>query len=234
VIQTPAGVPAAVQKVLEEIRVNGWDRGVMFEQNIPETVHLEVQVLRDRYGHTRHFGMRDCSEQRASQKIQEEAPPALLRRQPELEAHIEAIAVRIADACGYVGACTVELMYKDGHFYLLEMNTRIQVEHPVTEEAHRIRSGDTLLPLDLVRPQVEIPSGAAILDGTLMVSDLSAPNGTYELIRGNPISGAFDTVTLPAVGEWSWRIDGNSLLVTKGPVAVEPTTWSRVKAEFGE
>jgi acetyl/propionyl-CoA carboxylase alpha subunit len=162
VIQTPEGVPAAVQKVLEEIRVNGWDPGVMFEQNIPETVHLEVQVLRDRYGNTRHFGMRDCTEQRASQKIQEEAPPALLRRQPALETHIQDIAVRIADACGYVGACTVELMYKDGHFYLLEMNTRIQVEHPVTEEAHRIRRGGVLEPLDLVRLQIEIARGAAI------------------------------------------------------------------------
>ncbi len=162
VILTPSGVPAAVSKVLEEIRANGWDQGVMFEQNIPETVHLEVQVLRDRYGNTRHFGMRDCTEQRASQKIQEEAPPALLRAQPELEARIQGIAVRIADACGYVGACTVELMYKDGHFYLLEMNTRIQVEHPVTEEAHRIRRGDTLEPLDLVRLQVEIARGAPI------------------------------------------------------------------------
>lgn len=79
-----------------------------------------------------------------------------------------------------------------------------------------------------------VSSGAAILDGTLNVYDLSAPNGTYELVRGSPISGTFDTVTLPAAGEWSWRIDGNSLLVTKGPVAVEPTTWSRMKAGFGE
>jgi acetyl/propionyl-CoA carboxylase alpha subunit len=151
-----------VQKVLEDIRVNGWDPGVMFEQNIPETVHLEVQVLRDRYGNTRHFGMRDCTEQRASQKIQEEAPPALLRQRPDIEARIQDIAVRIADTCGYVGACTVELMYKDGHFYLLEMNTRIQVEHPVTEEAHRIRRGDALEPLDLVRLQIEIARGAPI------------------------------------------------------------------------
>ncbi|MFN9811082.1 MAG: biotin carboxylase N-terminal domain-containing protein [Deltaproteobacteria bacterium] len=162
VIQKPEGVPAAVQKVLEDIRVNGWDPGVMFEQNIPETVHLEVQVLRDRYGNTRHFGMRDCTEQRASQKIQEEAPPALLRQRPDLEARIQDIAVRIADACGYVGACTVELMYKDGHFYLLEMNTRIQVEHPVTEEAHRIRREGTLEPLDLVRLQLEVARGAPI------------------------------------------------------------------------
>jgi acetyl/propionyl-CoA carboxylase alpha subunit len=163
VITEPAGVPAAVQRVLGEIATNGWDAGVMFEQNIPETVHLEVQVVRDRFGNTRHFGMRDCSEQRASQKIQEEAPPAILREEPELERRICELAARIADECGYVGACTVELMWKDGHFYLLEMNTRIQVEHPVTEEAHRVRQPDgTLAPLNLVQLQYLVASGRPI------------------------------------------------------------------------
>ncbi|MBL8949171.1 MAG: ATP-grasp domain-containing protein [Myxococcaceae bacterium] len=157
-----SGVRAAVTRVLSEIQSNGWDPGVMFEQNIPETIHLEVQVLRDRFGNTRHFGMRDCSEQRASQKIQEEAPPALLRDQPELVERICGIAVRIADECGYVGACTVELMFKDGHFYLLEMNTRIQVEHPVTEEAHRVRTEAGLEPLDLVALQLLVASGRPI------------------------------------------------------------------------
>ncbi len=163
VIAEPAGVPAAVQRVLGEIKANGWDAGVMFEQNIPETIHLEVQVLRDRFGNTRHFGMRDCTEQRASQKIQEEAPPALLRNDPALTERICAIATRIADDCGYVGACTVELMYKDDKFYLLEMNTRIQVEHPVTEEAHRVRQPDgSLAPLDLPGLQFLIASGRPI------------------------------------------------------------------------
>jgi acetyl/propionyl-CoA carboxylase alpha subunit len=152
-------IEAAVQKVLNEISANGWDHGVMFEQNIPETIHLEVQVLRDRYGNTRHFGMRDCSEQRASQKIQEEAPPALLRAYPGLTERICAVAVRIADEVGYCGACTVELMFKNGHFYLLEMNTRIQVEHPVTEAAHRIRTEAGLVPLDLVALQYAIANG---------------------------------------------------------------------------
>ncbi|MDB4976424.1 MAG: Biotin carboxylase related protein, partial [Myxococcaceae bacterium] len=155
-------IEAAVQKVLNEISANGWDHGVMFEQNIPETIHLEVQVLRDRYGNTRHFGMRDCSEQRASQKIQEEAPPALLRAYPGLTERICAVAVRIADEVGYCGACTVELMFKNGHFYLLEMNTRIQVEHPVTEAAHRIRTPEGLLPLDLVALQFAIANGAPL------------------------------------------------------------------------
>ena len=162
VVPSEAGIEAAVAKVLGEIAANGWDHGVMFEQNIAETVHLEVQVLRDRYGNTRHFGMRDCSEQRASQKIQEEAPPALMRAYPGLTERICAVAVRIADAVGYTGACTVELMFKQGHFFLLEMNTRIQVEHPVSEEAHRIRTPTGLTPLNLVALQLAIANGAPL------------------------------------------------------------------------
>jgi acetyl/propionyl-CoA carboxylase alpha subunit len=159
---SPTAIPGAVEKVLAEIMANGWQPGVMFEQNIPETIHLEVQIARDRFGNTRHFGMRDCSEQRASQKIQEEAPPALLRRYDGLEERICAIAVEIADRVGYTGAGTVEVMFKDGHFYLLEMNTRIQVEHPVTEAAHRIRTKGGLEPLDLVALQYRIAAGAPI------------------------------------------------------------------------
>ena len=162
VVASEAGIEAAVTKVLGEITANGWDHGVMFEQNIAETVHLEVQVLRDRYGNTRHFGMRDCSEQRASQKIQEEAPPALMRAYPGLTERICAVAVHIADAVGYTGACTVELMFKNGHFFLLEMNTRIQVEHPVSEEAHRIRTPTGLEPLNLVALQLAIANGAPL------------------------------------------------------------------------
>ncbi len=159
VIQELDQVTAAVKKVLSEIRTNGWDQGVMFEQNIFETTHLEVQIVRDRFGNTRHFGMRDCTEQRASQKIQEEAPPAILQKKPELAARMCDIAVRIADTVGYVGACTVELMYKDGHFYLLEMNTRIQVEHPVSEEAHRILRNGELESLNLVALQYRVAQG---------------------------------------------------------------------------
>ncbi|MGE0787648.1 MAG: biotin carboxylase N-terminal domain-containing protein [Sandaracinaceae bacterium] len=154
---------AAITKVLGEIESNAWDPGVMFEQNIAETVHLEVQVLRDRYGNTRHFGMRDCTEQRASQKIQEEAPPALLRSSPERRERIEHIAVSIAERVGYVGAGTVELMWADGKVYFLEMNTRIQVEHPVTEATHGIRRPSGVIePLNLVRLQLAIADGAPI------------------------------------------------------------------------
>lgn len=162
VIPTAEQVPQAIQKVLGEIRAYNWQPGVMFEQNIPETIHLEVQVLRDRYGNTRHLGMRDCSEQRASQKIQEEAPPALLRRYPGMEERICKLAVQIAERVGYVGAGTVELMFKDGKFYFLEMNTRIQVEHPVSEESYAIRRKRSRVPVNLVAWQMRIADGQAI------------------------------------------------------------------------
>lgn len=164
-VAQPEELSGAIAKVLGEIQTYGWDPGVMFEQNIFETIHLEVQVLRDRYGNTRHFGMRDCSEQRASQKIQEEAPPALLVERPELRARIERTAVEIIDSVGYVGAATVELMYKDERFYFLETNTRIQVEHPVTEEAHCIQRSDGLggaEALNLVQLQMRIAEGAPL------------------------------------------------------------------------
>jgi acetyl/propionyl-CoA carboxylase alpha subunit len=217
VIRTPEEVPAAVTKVLNEIQANGWDQGVMFEQNIFQTTHLEVQVLRDRFGNTRHFGMRDCSEQRASQKIQEEAPPALLADKPALEERMCEIAVRIADAVGYVGAATVELMYKDGHFYLLEMNTRIQVEHPVTEEAHRIRRGSELVPLNLVQLQIEVASGKALdfaqedivlthvarefrINAESYKPDVKDPrDGKKGLFLPN--AGVFDVIVVPDAGE---------------------------------
>ncbi|MBX3251002.1 MAG: ATP-grasp domain-containing protein [Myxococcales bacterium] len=169
IVPSADGLDAAIAKVLGEIESSGWDPGVMFEQNIPRTVHLEVQVLRDRYGNTRHFGMRDCTEQRASQKIQEEAPPAILRASPELRDRVERAAVAIADRVGYVGAGTIELMFADGAVYFLEMNTRIQVEHPVTEETHGIRRGPrpgrpegSIERLDLVALQLRIANGEPI------------------------------------------------------------------------
>ena len=75
-----------------------------------------------------------------------------------------------------------------------------------------------------------IVDGTATLDGQLLVLDILAANGTSEVLRGAPLQGAFSMVSLP--DDWSWRIEGNSLLLTKGPVPVEPTTWGRVKRQF--
>jgi hypothetical protein len=72
-----------------------------------------------------------------------------------------------------------------------------------------------------------------VLNGTFKVFDFAAPNGTYEVLRAESIVGTFDAVELPATGDWSWRIEGNSVFVSKGPVPVEATTWSGIKAGRG-
>ncbi|MBC5816174.1 MAG: ATP-grasp domain-containing protein, partial [Candidatus Eremiobacteraeota bacterium] len=139
----------ALEAAKREAKAAFGDDTVLLEKYLKRPRHIEFQILADAHGNTIHFGERECSIQRRHQKIIEEAPSVALT--PALRAEMGAAAVRAAQAVKYVNAGTVEFMLdQDGKYYFLEMNTRLQVEHPVTELAYGV---------DLVAWQLRIASG---------------------------------------------------------------------------
>ncbi|WP_324717598.1 acetyl-CoA carboxylase biotin carboxylase subunit [Carboxydochorda subterranea] len=148
-----ARTPEELRRVLQAARAEAesafGDGTLYLEQLLPDARHIEVQVLADQYGHMVHLGERECSIQRRHQKIVEEAPSPMVDE--ALRRRMGEAALRVARAVTYVNAGTVEfLVDPEGHFYFLEMNTRVQVEHGVTEMVTGV---------DLVKAQIRIAAG---------------------------------------------------------------------------
>ncbi len=191
-VLTPEELKAQYNSAVDEtLRITG-TRTVFIEHLVQRGRHLEVQVLADSHGHVNTFGVRDCSVQRRNQKIIEETPPPGLPEEKILA--MQEAAARLINAADYVGAGTVEYLYDldSDRYFFMEVNTRLQVEHPITEELYGI---------DLVTGQIEVAAGLevdlsdAFPRGHVMEVRLNAEDPGREF---SPAPGGVDLFRSPA------------------------------------
>jgi len=189
VVEGPDLLLEAVEGARREAAAAFGDGSVFLERYLDSPRHVEIQVVGDTHGNVISLYERECSIQRRHQKIIEESPsPAVGER---LRPEMGKAAVKAAKAVGYVGAGTVEFLVQEGEFHFLEMNTRLQVEHPVTE---------MVTGLDLVRLQIEVADGAVLgdeippIDGHAIEARLCAEDPLNNFL---PVTGGFDKVWFP-------------------------------------
>jgi pyruvate carboxylase subunit A len=148
VVESEDQLVPAIESASQAARSAFGDPTVYIEKYVRRPRHVEIQVICDTHGNAVHLGERECSIQRRHQKIMEETPsPAVT---PEIRAAMGAAAIRVVKAAGYVNAGTVEFIFSEGEFYFLEVNARLQVEHPITE---------AITGIDLVKEQIRVAAG---------------------------------------------------------------------------
>ena len=151
-VERAEDLASRIEEAQQEARNYFGDDSIYMEKFIVNPKHIEIQILADRQGNVIHLGERDCSMQRRNQKVLEESPSAIMT--PQLRERMGRAAVAAAKVCGYYNAGTIEFLVDDDrNFYFMEMNTRIQVEHPITEFVTGV---------DLVKAQLKIAAGKSL------------------------------------------------------------------------
>lgn len=215
IVEKESDLESGMQRAISEATSAFGDGSVFVEKYVASPRHIEVQVMADSHGNILHFFERECSVQRRHQKVVEEAPSSILT--PKLRNEMGMAAVKVAQACDYVGAGTVEfLMDADHNFYFLEMNTRLQVEHPVTEMVTGV---------DLVELQIRVARGEEL---PMKQEDLKIHGHAVELrvYAEDPLNdflpsvGQLETYQLP-VGE-GIRVDNGFTEGMDIPIYYDP------------
>ena len=229
VVEQEADLESQMHRAISEATSAFGDGSVFIEKYVTSPRHVEIQVMADSHGNVLHFFERECSIQRRHQKVVEEAPSSVLT--PELREHMGEAAIKVAKACDYLGAGTVEFLLDANHdFYFLEMNTRLQVEHPVTEWISGV---------DLVELQILVARGEAL---QLKQKDLKINGHALELrvYAEDPLNdflpsvGHLDTYKIP-IGE-NIRVDngfeeGMDIPIYYDPMLSKLITYGKTRDE---
>ncbi|MFT6836599.1 MAG: acetyl-CoA carboxylase biotin carboxylase subunit [Sediminicola sp.] len=229
VVEKESDLESQMKRAISEATSAFGDGSVFIEKYVASPRHIEIQIMADTHGAILHLFERECSIQRRHQKVVEEAPSSVVT--PELRAKMGEAAVKVAEACNYVGAGTVEFLLDENHnFYFLEMNTRLQVEHPVTE---------LITGMDLVELQIRVARGEKLpfaqkdlkINGHALELRVYAEDPLNDFL---PSVGHLDTYVLPE-GE-GIRVDngfeeGMDIPIYYDPMLAKLITYGKTREE---